>query len=373
MVVLLIVLNQSCTSPDEPEPPTPIKTDYSWTLDTLRPDGIGQFIFRDIFGTSAGVVLATAHSSLAGRGMLWKLTDNGWTEIPVAEKYGGQLPGVIGSLYSLDGADGENVWICGERIRYGKNQEVIPYGFLAKYDGQNLTEVDLYNEPVVFSLKVMGDDNVYFGGGGPHLYQYQSGEVTKIPLPIEILDEAGTQPITKYTISGIGGKSGAIIVSVLVSFQDGRTGYMQLLLDSSEKWILENHDSGPDQGKGGGFRGYWTSREGNVYSAGYGVFLRTNGDWEKIHQPLSIVRQVFGVSDRDLWAVCNLNMIEQYADGERIQHVMRLPDPRKYLDWTNGWTDGEKVVVVGIPHDNLSMGIYAVGNEGSTETGQANK
>ena len=345
----------ACYSPDEPLPTQPVKTEFAWTLDTVAHPNSSQLSFNDIYGTSNGHVYATGYTGVAGED-LWEYSDGSWKLVRLVMNAGGPLPGQIVDLHGLDGAGNGNVWIAGSRVRSDSGKGVI-YGFLACYDGTKFKEIDLFNEPEIVALKVISDNDVYFGGFGPTLYHHDGSNVGKFDLPMDRLASLSAHPIERMQISQIAGVKGRILVSGFLDYDQFGYAYWQLALVDNKDWEIEVFNNSADRSSVGGLGRLWTSPEGHTYSVGPdAVFQYEPPVWRKIATPAGSLLAVFGTSDRNLWAAGHLNAVTHSVDGVFKKISVPLPVPGWPIDWVNGWTNGNEVFLVA-----TSSGIIAHG------------
>lgn len=357
------LLLAACSEPEGPESLPPIKEKFVWQLDTIRYPGAWQFFLHDVFGTADGTIYVTALANVGSRGMLWKYSDSAWTVIELNRKYGGPLEGQVSFLGQLDGTNGAKVWMSGTRYRDSLYYPVkLAYGFLASYDGQVFKEVDLFYEPEITCLDVVTDNDLWFGCRGPWIYHYNGQHVQKFQLPIEQITACSGYPIKFMNVSEIASVGGEIIVALYLDYDEYGGGMLQLRFRNQSTWEILEYNTGALMSWGGGMEGYWTSKEGTLYSGGDHVYRYEYGSWTKLYWTELLTHQVFGSSDRDIWGVGVLNNVVRCVDGKWIANeFFRLPDAYKTTAWLSGWTDGERVFIVGNPDDEMDFGVVAHG------------
>jgi hypothetical protein len=358
-IAMLTLLVCACSSPDEPAPPPTVKTEFTWELDTVDYQNTLQLIFNDIHGTASGEVYAVAHCSKAARGILWKYSNGEWIDVEVSTEFGGPLQGIVLALYSLDGIGNEKVWMVGERVRT-ENFKQVYYGFLASYDGQNFNEVDLYSELRMLTIKVIKDDDIYFGGDAPILYHYNGLRVDQYSLPMDQLVELSEFPFTQTLVTNIVSDGTYIFVQVALDYDQYGMGTALLTFDSKKNWAVRLISVHPDNIPGLTTK-LWASSDGTIYTGGYGIYKFAGGSWVQVASTYNKVISGFGTSDRNIWGIGVLNDVIQLVNGNPHSITIRLPDAHKSIDWINGWTNGDEVFLVGRPWDNTSIGVIAHG------------
>lgn len=354
----------TCSEPEGPEPLPPIKEKFVWRLDTIRYPGASQFVLNDVFGTSDGSVYVAAMGNGGWRGMLWKYTDSAWTPIELNRKYGGPLDGEVWFIGELDGAGGNLLWMSGSRHRDSLNYTPkLAYGFLASYDGHEFKEVDLYYEPELTCLDVVKDNDIWFGCRGPWIYHFDGAHVQKFDLPMERIKELSVYPIDIIHVREISRVSDEVIVAVSLSYDRYGAGMVQLRLKGITEWEIADYRTGGNKTWSGGMTGYWTNPEGNLFSGGDHVYKYEQGEWQPLYWTVVETYQVFGSSNRDIWAVGQMTNVARCVDGKWISNeFFRIPDAHKTTTWMSGWTDGDRVFIVGNPdEDSMDYGVVAHG------------
>ncbi len=361
------LLLAACSEPEGPEPLPPIKEKFTWRLDTIRSPGATQFVLNHITGTGDGAVYLVAMGNAGLRGMLWKYVDSSWTAIELNSKYGGPLTGLVSHLSDLD-ADGDHlVWMTGSRRRdtlIPPITTVVYYGFLASYDGQSFTEIDLRNEPEMTCLEVVSDRNIWFGGHGPYIYHYNGSHVQKYLLPMDQIGGLSVNPLRSIMISEIVYRGDEVFVAGLLSYDEQLgMGMVSLTLKNETGWMIINYSAGAMMSWAGGMTGLWISPEGDVYSGGDHVYKYEQGEWRPLYWTVMEMNQVFGSSNRDIWAVGQMTNVARCVDGEWISNeFFRIPDAHKTTSWLDGWTDGDRVFIIGNPdEDTMDYGVVAHG------------
>jgi len=362
--LVIATLLFSCSQPEGPEPPPPVKASFTWRLDTLRPHGASMFVMTDAYGTSDGSVYVSSTGNGGWREMLWKYSDSVWTPIELNKKYGGPLDGTVSLIGNLDGAEGNRVWLAGARLRDSLPHPVkLEYGFLASYDGKQFKEINLYYEPMITCLDVVADDDIWFGSHGPWIYHYDGADVRKIALPMQRIEALAGRSSERIAVNWIAALRDEVFAVVSLRYDQGGTTKVQLKLQNGNEWHITDIKSGSDLGTGGGMSSFWRSPEGKLYSGGDQIYRRDQGVWTPIHRTLISANHVFGASDRDIWAVGTFNNVARCVDGVwRANVFFRIPDVSKSTTWITGWSDGNRVFIVGNPDDDaVDYGVVAHG------------
>jgi hypothetical protein len=330
--LILLGINSCSHSVDSPpDIPQNGPRTYSWTIDTLIYDG-GQTIMNSIWGANDSLVYAVGHNSSWGKGAMWKYDGKTWTRVHLFTSDGGTIsPHPISGgpynqgciLWGINGFAANDIYAFGTWDIYLSTGEWMHSAFGLHFDGFQWQEIPLPKEGTgVISSVGTSPTSMYCSGYDGMLYHFNGAiwtvdtvKSTPYPeLPFDVVKVIGTTRI------------GGVYVRTEQVELKRNLFYTQILKIENNKCSVV--DSATNRVPWGGAM-YWQSKEGKIYSCGYGgVFCLSNDKWQCVRSGSSY-SSVFGANDQHMFAVGDEGVF--FYDGRswtplgvRITHNMQV-------------------------------------------------
>jgi hypothetical protein len=334
----LIIISFGCNKTTGPEDPR----QYEWKIDTLRYKSSFQTMMTSIWGSSTKDVWAVGHNS-DGPGKMYRWDGIGWNDVKVGALEGGTIEGAI-ALHEIIGFSNNNIWAVGEKSHM---KPVPPYEttytiLLIQYDGRKWKEINLEYTGMLSAIWGNSPQNIYFGGID-QIWHYNDASLVQDSLFLP-----KTEPTTTYVVKSISGiPNGDVFATVLTNRQKPLRDTYYFLKRQNTNWIIidsaimepNNHELK------WGFNSLWTSQSGNLYSAGFGVFIWQNNKWVKIldtwPEPLY---KIYGTADNNIFAVGDWGMVYHYNGNDWYKYSQFYD---RKVCYTGIWTDGREVFITG--------------------------
>lgn len=336
-VIILFFTAGSCH--DEGGPcticPPPIKdpSDYVWSLDTLAYPGSFQTTMVDIWGSAPNDIYAVGHNELS-RGTMWHFDGNVWTSVKIAAIEGGPVVGSY-DFTAIYGFSQNDVWAVG--VRFYQNQTPLPKytdsSLIIHFDGNNWTEHKVTGGGLLTEVFGVSPDDVWVGGGYGTYFHFNGNTWTKVSM---------SDSLHCRSISGFSSND---VYSLL--WKSDLVGQDSIYLAhwNGNAWSIQDSFkmTGVIADKFGRQRIF--ALEGELYSAGRGVFKKTNTGWENIFSPSgTFSMDVFGVSLNSLFVVGTYGGAS-YFNGQAWMGYSTLHFPS--IHYQKCWTNGVEAFIVG--------------------------
>jgi hypothetical protein len=337
----LLSLNCShSTGPNDPR-------QYEWKIDTLRYKSSFQTMMTSIWGSSTKDVWAVGHNS-DGPGKMYRWDGIGWNDVKVGVLEGGTIEGAIG-LLDITGFSNNDIWVVGEKSH---SKPLPPYEttytiLIIHYDGRKWKEINLENYGILSVIWGNSPSDIYIGGTD-QIWRYNgqnwSRDSLMLPPPF---------PGRKYTIYSIAVfPNGNIYAIAGINRQSPYRDAYYFLNRKDTAWVVVDsavmeYDNNELKW---GYKSLWASPGGNLYSAGFGVFIWQNNKWIKIldtwPEPMY---KIYGTADNNIFVVGEHGYVYHYNGNDWYQF-------KQFYDTKVGyrgiWTDGKEVFITGYTYES---------------------
>ena len=341
---MIIFYHWGCSEPVGPKLPIEPR-ELVWEVDTLYAVEFGeptlQTAMGAIWASSPNNVYIVGHNTALGglngseSGKGYHFDGERWENLPLRGRK---------TLNDITGFSPNNIIAAGERRH--ENPDPPPTSIstplIMNYDGSQWTEQSIEAGIRINTITGTSLSNVW-AGGGEYVWRYDGTSWRELKIPIQIPDRAGGPGVNGLAIHP--NTNDLYILCRIVESDIVRTTRYFLKYSNGEFVVI---DSAVTQSSiieiKWGYRDLWFSPTGNLYSAGHGVFLWNGMDWERIFDRETGLTSIYGTHDSNIFVVGNFgkvyhfNGIEWYSFDEfRDDNVL----------YTDVWTDGESVFVVG--------------------------
>ena len=344
---VLIIALQKCSSPTGPPPPVkPVKNprEYTWTIDTLfYPTGL-QTSMYSIWGSSPDNMYTVGHSGDI-RGQAWHYDGKQWKDF--------YLPfGVRYSFRNVYGFSANDIWVVGG---YFGTRSTVDSTFIMHFDGGSWKRINASGGKIIETVWGSSPNDIWFGGINGTLFHWDGTSVKRDSLPIYIPKDA--DPF--YNFNKIYGKpSGDTFF--LTSAPSGKS---YLFLRKQENWSVIDSSAW--------FRNrVWVSEKGDLYESGSGGFYKWTGYvWGNILGRFDgFTGGIGAASESNMFIVGSGSTPESGGKYTGLVYHYNGKDFYLYenlkLDgviFTDAWTDGTEVFIVGVTGEFLQKTIILHG------------
>ena len=329
---------------DEVIPPVPPKDPrtYTWVSDTIQyPDG-NQTLMESVWGSSPTNVYIVGHNSATSAGTMFRWNGSSWTVPPFHQINGGPISGAA-IVHDLLGFSANSIFFVGNLTNFGSDT-----GFVMEYNGSTWIQHTLpQNRPDnrFYTIEGLSRSDIWVGGGwNPFVFHFNGSTWTRDSLPIANQGHS-------IVIIAIGLRT-SLDVWLTAYRYESTTGFITyyLLNRVSGQWTVMDSVYGtfPATEPSWGGHDYWRSPEGELYSAGKGIFKLVNGGWSKIMDTPFVVNDIHGSSARNFVVVgvdpTNHGRVS-YSDGVSLYPIDVL-DSSQFL-YQGVWLNSTGCFVVG--------------------------
>lgn len=346
---LLLTLSLSCKKSTEPLELNRYPYNLKWTIDTLTV-GSSQNMMKNIWGSSSVDMYVCGHSS-AATGMLWHYDGKEWNDVDLRVVFNGT------DYFSTDGEvfgfAHDDIWIGAQYAIYhhpywGDKKTVVLHFDGVSWQKENITERNGFIQTIWGNSR----NEIWAGGWGGVLYNY-NGNTWKY-YDMHLPDFEGADEETGWHILDIhGNQTGDLYMLMRKRYKLGvrmdriykYTESSWVCIDSTRFWSVWMNK-------------IWVSPSGNVYTSGAGVERWDGHSWEKL-----LDKRVYGfaaTSEKNMFACghdvfTGIGHLYHYNGSE--WHLIK--EVAGKTTFTNVWTDGKDVFVIGYTAGKTPEGLNA--------------
>jgi hypothetical protein len=339
---LIILFSASCDRSIGPE----IGRDprlYSWTIDTIMYTDSYQTMMKSLWGSSSKDVYAVGHNDRV-YGKIYHYDGNGWNEVKLLGNPNNPITSGF-DFSAITGFNSNDIWAVGNRyyINYNPPPNFLSYNFILHYDGNIWNEIKLEGGDFLNQIWGSSSSNIFTGGGPGFIWHYDGANWSKDSFPVNVT------PLMIQSISGT--SSGDIYANAIYSDDNLETHYIKEIFYffryRDHKWSFLDtafSDSYSAEIKWG-YNCLWSSPEGNLYSAGVGIYIWKGDQWQKIFETLPYsVRYIFGTSDNNIFAVGDWGVVYHYNGIDWYQFTQFQS---KNISYQGIWANSTDVFITG--------------------------
>lgn len=319
LITLLVASQFSCDDKGVDVLPPKNPRDYTWTVDTLiaHPDAIQTWMW-DIYGTSPENVYVVGHTDwtgINGSGIMWRYNGTAWSIVNQGFR--------DISLESITGFGPSNIYAAGNK---GDNALIL------HFDGTNWTQTILPGYGL-WSIRGSGPSDIWAGGWGGAVFHFDGLTWTKIDAngrlnfrKVSVLD--GTAYSTAYRLDE----------------EPLDTTWRFFLKWTNSAW--DTLDSFIETGGSNNLKRFGMGLsvvEGQLYSAGGGIYRFELGSWKHIFSGPN-VWEVAGPSKSNMFATGYQGTVYHY-NGSDWHQFTQFVSPG--VGYSGIWFDRGEVFIVG--------------------------
>ncbi|MFI5252327.1 MAG: hypothetical protein ACHQQQ_07860 [Bacteroidota bacterium] len=317
----------SCHHSNEPpQPPTPGKRNYTWTVDTLSYPGSFQTDMVDIWASSTNDIYVVGHNS-TNRGQMYHFDGVKWSPIHLAQSDGGYITGIF-DLMAIYGLNSRDIYAVGYNVF--PNQTPPPNFFdsslIIHFDGTSWKKADITNGGILNTIWGSNSNDIWAGGYNGTLFHYRGGRWAQYPFDTTNIIKSiyGFGPSDIYATS-------QKIIDV-VPPED--TIQFFLYHYNGATWIpADSFMITPDHMEWKFGLNLWCTDK--LYSSTYGVYMRDGSTWKQLlRNDLPLRAQ--GSSNENIFAVGDGGYLFHW-NGTDWKELKEIEDPQKIFwgSWTN--------------------------------------
>lgn len=325
-LVCVVACKKQATQPLPPLPKDP--RTYTWTIDTLKSNS-GQTLMRSIWGSSTKNIYTVGWDagSLGDMfhfdGQKWKIFQE------ILTPYGGPLGRPFG-LQRILGVDANNIWVVG---RWSADLPEQDSTLILHFNGQNWQSAPTVGGHPLQGIWGTSPDDIWAGGVKGALYHYDG------------VSWQQKQPPRPFWYNSFAGLSTNEVYALAYEYDAQGRGTRYLSMWDGVEWrILQSFTGLPREGAPFGDIALFAV-DGQLFSAGNGVFRKIASGWEKLLSPAQTVFYgMHGTAADNLFLVGIHGRVYHYNGTDWDQ----LIDLAFYgLSWYDVWTDGTETFIVG--------------------------
>ncbi len=328
VIIFLIFLFFSCKRSTEPLEIFENPRNYSWSIDTLSYQNAYQTYLYYLWGSGPDDVYVTGHCSKV-QGNLWHFDGESWSDVKLLDHQGGVIQGDP-QFSCIFGFSNDDIYVGGRKDFY-YNQT-----FLMHFDGNDWREVGQSYLGIIQSIWGGSPDDIWCGSTN-FIYHFNGVSLKKMPIEfptkreVQLVDMCGISfdniyligfrmdsqmPIdtTAYDLYHYNGIKWSVIDSVILTANNNKKHF------GSNISVID----------------------GELYSAGGGVYKYVDNQWQKIFENETVYK-INGTHASNLFSSNNVGQLFHF-NGEDWQEI----GPTNYTNRISDiWTDGKEIFCSG--------------------------
>lgn len=351
ILTAFLALSLYCKKSTEPLELNRYPYKLKWTIDTLTYGG-SQTMMDEIWGSSADDLYVSGHSSTATYGELWHYNGKAWKYVDISHLDNG--PGDLSVAGEMFGFSHDDIWIGATNAIIDHPNPTILSPVILHYDGSSWQKESIpLHDGFIQTIWGSSRNEIWAGGWGGILYKFNGfkWEYFDMQLPNfegadeetgwHILDIHGNQVGDLYMLMRKRYKLGVRLDRIYTYTENH-----WVCIDSTRFWSVW-------------MKNLWVSPSGNVYTSGAGVERWDGHSWVKL-----LDKRVYGfaaTSETDMFAcghdvVTRIGHLYHYNGSEWLL----IKEVSGKTTFTNVWTDGKEVFVIGYTAGKTSSGLNCV-------------
>ena len=317
-----------------PTPPPPSHPTVTWIADTIHnPYPDSQLTLTSIWGSDTNDVYALGHNSEGGSASLYHYDGTKWSVVKITQAEGGFIGSYI-DLLNIDGSGKNDVWAVGSRgTPFYLNADS---SLVIHYDGSAWKEVQMERcKDAMQNLKVVGPNDVYFGGSFGEVYHYDGSTFTKTVLDTNVNIALGGDDIRMYA----GGTTYYLTYNPYVAvYSKLGDGPWQLIKKTSEADYYQYRTYG--------YLDFYSLGGGRYFSGGEGIYVLSDSTWQLSYSaddyPYTRIR---GTGPMNVFAISSFNRLLHW-DGADWK-LLNIPEGLGNNPVFGGglWVKGNKIFI----------------------------
>jgi len=345
-----LALSLSCRKSTEPLELNRYPYKLNWSIDTLT-TGTFQTMMYNIWGSSSSGMYVGGHSS-AALGMLWHYDEKKWNDIDLRHLFmGTQVLLTDGEIFGFEPND---IWVGAEQAIFDQTYYRDRKAVILHFDGESWQKEKI-SERYGFIQTIWGlsRDEIWAGGWGGVLYKYDGYKWQYFDMHLPGFEGADEE--TGWHILDIHGNQAGDLYMLM------RKRYKLGVRMDRIYTYRENHWVCVDSTRfmSVWMNNLWVSPSGNVYTGGAGVERWDGHSWVTL-----LDKRVYGfaaTSETDMFA-CGYDVLSgighlYHYSGSEWRLIKEVAGKTTF---TNVWTDGKEVFVIGYTAGKTPGGLNCV-------------
>jgi hypothetical protein len=261
-----------------------------------------------------------------------------WQPVRLVTAEGGLIEGPI-DLSAVCGFGPNDIYAVGERIEINPNPppNFLDSSLIIHFNGATWTEFKVVGGRMLQAVFGSAPNDIWVGGIEGTIFHFEGSKWDKVDIAHDIwLNEFG----------GSSANTHALGYRLDVGVED-TTWYHFLTWDGGRWNIIDSFLEVPGYTPRFG-QASLALVDGELYSSGWGIFLRSSGQWQKIFEDPNgaFFRKVYGTSANSLFAVGGSGQgMVCHFNGQNWFRFSQFNFTGYHFDAV--WTDGKEVFVVG--------------------------
>ncbi len=322
IIILIIYQISACKRSTEPMEIFKNPRNYTWTIDTLSYQNAYQTYMFYLWGSSSKDVYATGWNSRV-EGNLWHFDGESWSDVKILDYQGGVIQGAL-EFSCIHGFSKSDIFVGGENARSGDRKT-----FLMHFDGNEWREVGQSYPGIIKSMWGSSPDDIWCGSTN-YIYHF-NGDSLKI-MPIEFPTKREVQ---LTDMCGISSDNIYMVGYRMDSQMPIDTTAYDLYHYNGIKWSVIDSVILTVNSNKKHFGSNISVIDGELYSAGGGVYKYVGNQWQKIFENETVYK-INGTHDSNLFSSNNVGQLFHF-NGEDWQEIGPANYTNRISDiWTNG-------------------------------------
>ena len=337
ITVLLFIEFLGCKDKGVEPPQTKNPREYVWTADTVFYPGSYQTLMNNMWASSVNDVYMVGFNTDGQP--LWHYDGKNWTNVNLWGSYNIVTP----QLNSIYGFAINNIWAVGLKGFYNTDSSLIIH-----YDGSKWSEANIVRgNRGLNDIYGSSPNDIWACGFWGVVYHYDGIKWNKDSISIYNPQNAEFQLLS-------------ITESKNIAYAIGEKHENSLARDTyyffkkaNQAWqTLDSFVVAPQQTNFKFGARLWVSPEGNLYSAGDGIFKRNGSSWDNVYFSSIALPRIFGTSEQNIFVVGNYGIALHYNGSDWYQFQQLKNENVVY---TGVWTDGKEAFICGFTTDSYPM------------------
>ncbi|MDQ7817847.1 MAG: hypothetical protein RDU14_12550 [Melioribacteraceae bacterium] len=337
VLILYILLFESCNSPTETLQQYKHPQEMTWTADTITYPGSAQVLMGSIWASSPNDVWIVGHNDRSV-GNVWHFDGAKWYDVsPLQNFY--KSPNTFAKVSAKSTND---IWFVGDRTFSDPNE---PYGrrfedLIIQYKYGTWIEHDLNTNFRILSINCVSDNEIYVCGDNGFVAKYDGIKWEKDTIKI-IYPKDGSyflRDVAKYNNK----------INLLANFNSTYGGKYYFIQGDINKWVIAD-TNGLDLTSltlNWGQLGLHVGGDNKLYSYGSGGVWQWNNEWKIV---LDNNLQIWGLTilREDYKIACGVKRNVYFFNGYQWNIIEALKNVEENTVYRDAWTNGNEIFIIG--------------------------
>ena len=351
ILTAFLAVSLSCKKSTEPMELDRYPYKLNWTVDTLTSGG-SQTMMNQIWGSSTKDIYICGHSSFASYGAIWHYDGKTWDIVDISHL--DTKPGYLSVEGEVFGFKPDDIWIASSNTILSPPNPAVYSSVIIHFNGSTWNKENIpVHEGFIQTIWGRSRNEIWAGGLHGIMYKFNGFKWDYVDLHLPIFEGADDEAAW-HILDIHGNQAGDLYMLMRKRYRLG-VREDRIYTYKENKWVcidsLHFRSNLIDD--------LWISPSGYLYTSGYGVEKWNRYSWEKMMDKNSW--GITGTSDTNIFS-CGVDVNTgighlYHYNGSEWRLIKEVAGKTTF---TNVWTDGKEVFVIGYTAGKTPGGLNCV-------------